>query len=35
VTELRNAGRLVTQGDETAWKQLISAFVPLGARPAA
>jgi DNA-binding HxlR family transcriptional regulator len=33
--KLRAAGRLVAEGDETAWKRLISAFAPLGARPAA
>jgi DNA-binding HxlR family transcriptional regulator len=33
--ELRRSGRLSAQGDEGAWKRLISAFAPLGARPAA
>lgn len=33
--ELRRSGRLVAQGDEKAWKRLISAFAPLAARPAA
>jgi DNA-binding HxlR family transcriptional regulator len=33
--ELRSSDRLVADGDETAWKRLISAFAPLGARPAA
>ena len=33
--ELRRSGRLVAQGDEGAWKRLISAFAPLTARPAA